>query len=184
MCQYLYVYRHHTVYIHILQTYIYSVYIIYIIKYYLRFKASACNTGDPGLIPGLGRSPGEENGSPLQYSCLENPMDREAWWATVLGVAKSWTRLSDFTYLLMPLESCSNKILLTLFFSQFCSWVSVDHQQPSLTPVSPPCPRFIHDGHHNFSWLPCTSCLPQTLCTCCSSAKGAPSPVFHPLGLW
>ena len=42
-------------------------------------KASAPNAGDPGLIPGLGRSPGEGNGNPLQYSCLENPMDREAW---------------------------------------------------------------------------------------------------------
>ena len=42
-------------------------------------KASACNMGDPGLIPGLGRSPGEGNGNPLQYSCLENPRDGEAW---------------------------------------------------------------------------------------------------------
>ena len=54
-------------------------------------KASACNAGDPGLIPGLGRSPGEGNGNLLQYSCLENPMDRGAWWATVHGVAKSQT---------------------------------------------------------------------------------------------
>ena len=59
---------------------------------------SACNAGDPGLIPGLGRSPGEGNGNPLQYACLENPMDRGAWWATVHGVAKSQTRLSDFTF--------------------------------------------------------------------------------------
>ena len=51
-------------------------------------KASACNTGDLGSIPGLGRSPGEGSGNPLQYSCLENPMDRGAWWATVHGVAK------------------------------------------------------------------------------------------------
>ena len=48
-------------------------------------KASACNAGDLGLIPGLGRSPGEGNGSTLQYSCLENPMDRRAWWATVIA---------------------------------------------------------------------------------------------------
>ena len=54
--------------------------------------------GDLGLIPGSGRSPGEGNGNPLQYSCLENPMDRGAWWATVHGVAKSQTRLSDFTF--------------------------------------------------------------------------------------
>ena len=54
-------------------------------------KASACNVGDPGSIPGLGKSPGEGNGNPLQYSCLENPMERGAWQATVHGVAKSQT---------------------------------------------------------------------------------------------
>ena len=51
-------------------------------------KVSACNAGDPGLIPGLGRSPGEANDNPLQYSCLENQMDKGAWWATVHGVAR------------------------------------------------------------------------------------------------
>ena len=59
-------------------------------------KASACNAGNPGSIPGSGRSPGEVNGNPLQFSCLENPTDGGAWWAP--GVAKSWTRLSDFTF--------------------------------------------------------------------------------------
>ena len=59
-------------------------------------KGSACSVGDLGLIPESGRSPGEENGNPLQYSCLENPMDGGAWWATVHGVAKSRTRLSYF----------------------------------------------------------------------------------------
>ena len=53
------------------------------------------NAGDTGLIPGSGKSPGEGNGSPLQYSSLENPKDRGAWWATVRRVAKSWTCLSD-----------------------------------------------------------------------------------------
>ena len=52
-------------------------------------KAYACNAGDLGSIPGLGRSPGEGNGNPLQYSCLENSMEGGAWWATVHGVAKS-----------------------------------------------------------------------------------------------
>jgi len=61
-------------------------------------KASACSAGDLGSIPGSGRSPGEGNGNPLQYSCLENPMDGGAWWATVYGVAKSRTRLSDLTF--------------------------------------------------------------------------------------
>ena len=54
-------------------------------------KATACSAGDPYLIPGSGRSPGEGNGNPLQYSCLENSMKRGAWWATVYGVAKSQT---------------------------------------------------------------------------------------------
>ena len=54
-------------------------------------KASACNVGDLGSIPGLGRSPGEGNGNPLQDSCLENPMDRAAWEATVHGVTESDT---------------------------------------------------------------------------------------------
>ena len=52
---------------------------------------SACSTGDPGSIPGSGRSPGEGNGNLLQYSCLESPIDRGAWQAAVHGVAKSWT---------------------------------------------------------------------------------------------
>ena len=59
-------------------------------------KASACSAGDLGLIPELGRSPGEGNGNPLQYSCLENFMDWGAWWATVYGVTRSRTRLSCF----------------------------------------------------------------------------------------
>ena len=58
-------------------------------------KESACNVGDPGLILGLGRSPGEGNGNPSQYSCLENSTDREAWWLTVRRVTKSWIWLRD-----------------------------------------------------------------------------------------
>ena len=84
-------------------------------------KASACNECDPGSILGLGRYPREGNGNPLQYSCLENPMDREAWWATVHGVTKSQTRLSDVTY------------LLTLYFRKPTKTVlSVDMYFPSL----------------------------------------------------
>ena len=58
-------------------------------------KESACSAGDLGLIPRLGRSPGEGNVYPLQYSCLEDAMDRGAWQAIVHGAAKSWTQLSD-----------------------------------------------------------------------------------------
>ena len=63
---------------------------------WLSGKESACNagaTGDAGLIPGSGRSPGGGHGNPLQYSCLENPMDKEVWPAIVYRVTKSWTRL-------------------------------------------------------------------------------------------
>ena len=69
---------------------------------WLSGKESACNAGDVGLIPGSGRSPGGGNGNPLQYSCLENSMDRGVWWIIVHGVTKSWTQLSiqirDATY--------------------------------------------------------------------------------------
>jgi len=58
-------------------------------------KESVCNAGDLGSIPVLGKTHGEGNGNLLQCSCLENPMDRGAWWATVHGVTKSWTRLSN-----------------------------------------------------------------------------------------
>ena len=62
-------------------------------------KESAYNAGDPGSIPQSGTSPGEGNGNPLQYSCLENPMDRGAWRATVHGVTKSRTQLSNFYFI-------------------------------------------------------------------------------------
>ena len=61
-------------------------------------KESACNEGDSGLIPGSGRSRGEGNGNPLQYSCLKNPMGRGAWQDTIQGVTKSQTRLRDERY--------------------------------------------------------------------------------------
>ena len=61
-------------------------------------KASACNAGDLGLIPGSGSSPGEGNGNPLQYSCLENPMDRGAWQSTVHGIARVGHDLALFLF--------------------------------------------------------------------------------------
>ena len=99
---YIYIYIHK--YIN-KQIYIYLyIYIYTFIYFYLTVQGfpdgsdgqeSACNAGDPSSIPESGRSPGEGNGNPLQYSCLENSMDRGAWQATVHGVAKSQTRLSD-----------------------------------------------------------------------------------------
>ena len=74
-------------------------------------KAPACKAGDLGSILGLGSSPGEGNGNPLQYPCLENPTDGRAWWATVHGVAKSRTWLSELTSLLWD-KSCEGLIFL------------------------------------------------------------------------
>ena len=64
---------------------------------WLSSKEPTCNAGDPGLIPDLGRSPGEGNSNPLQYSCLENPMDRGAWRSIAHGVTKSWTQLKGLS---------------------------------------------------------------------------------------
>ena len=69
------------------------------------FTYSAGDTGDVGSIPGSGISPGVGNGNPLQYSCLENHMDRGAWWAADHGLAKSQTRLSDSTHTWLVLYS-------------------------------------------------------------------------------
>ena len=80
-------------------------------------KASACNAGDLGSIPGSGRSPEEGNGNPLQYSCLGNSMDGGAWWATVHRVAKSRTRLSDLTFLSLSVF----KVAGHLEFSELCA---------------------------------------------------------------
>ena len=77
-------------------------------------KNSPANAGDAGLIPGSGRPPGGRNGNPLQYSCLENPMDRGAWRATVQGVAKSQTRLK---LLSTHAQECSEYKLPPLFFA-------------------------------------------------------------------
>ena len=68
--------------------------------------ANAGGSGDMGLIPGLGRSPGGGNGISFQYSCLKNPIDRGAWQATVHGVADSWTRLSTYLSLTLLMETC------------------------------------------------------------------------------
>ena len=85
-------------------------------------KASACNLGSVlGSVPVSGRSPGEGNGNPLQYSCLENPMEGGAWWATVHGVTKSQTRLSDFT---LPTDGISYS-METLFITPLRLFIAV-----------------------------------------------------------
>ena len=84
-------------------------------------KASACNAGDPGSIPGSGRSPGTGNGNPLQHSCLENPTDGGAWWATAHGVIKSRTWLSDFTFFSFLSIVWKNVLISCLFWFLTCS---------------------------------------------------------------
>ena len=121
-------------------------------------KVSACSAGDPGSIPGSGRSPGEGNGNPLQYSCLGNPMDRGAWWATVRGVAKNRTRLSNFTFTLVVLGG------LPLPRQERATLGQLDSPPPALQALSR-CPglsqswRFsVSSGwHHLASWPPLSS---------------------------
>ena len=79
-------------------------------------KESTCNAVDLGSVPELGRSLGKGNGNPLQYSCLENPKDRGAWWATVHRVAKSWTQLSDSHFLFFFLRQLRKCVSDTVFY--------------------------------------------------------------------
>ena len=76
-------------------------------------KESACNAGDLGLIPGLGRSSGEGTGNPLHYSCLENSMDKRTWWATIHGLTMSQMQLCDFPFLSFCVHCCVN----------ICNWL-------------------------------------------------------------
>ena len=96
-------------------------------------KASACSAGDLGLIPGLRRSPGEGYGNPLQYSCLENPMDGRAWQATVHGNAKSQTQLSNFTF--FSIRVFSNESALRIRWPKYWSFsfnISPTNEHPGL----------------------------------------------------
>ena len=83
-------------------------------------KISACNARNLGLIPGLGRSPGEGNGNPLLYSCLGNPMDREAWKAQVHGITKSQTQLTNtpaiLNYNTVPPALCLLLYILKMYY--------------------------------------------------------------------
>ena len=96
-------------------------------------KVSACNAGDLGSIPGSGKSPEEGNGNPLQYSCLENPMDGGAWWATVHRIAKSRTRLSNFTFTftfckhICYIKTTQVREEYSMFKSQFYVYLSFYH---------------------------------------------------------
>ena len=88
-------------------------------------KESACNAGDWDSIPGSGRSPEEGNGNPLQYSCLENSMDRGAWRGTVDGVTKSQTRLRDFYSLIHSWLEDNHLINQLIYF-----WIALMKSSP------------------------------------------------------
>ena len=108
-------------------------------------KESACSEGDPGSIPGSGRCPGEGSGDPLQCSCLEKPMDRGAWWATVLGVTKSWMCLSDWhfhfhTIIGIQEERKGRCLVLCAFDSSVQSLSRVWLWPCGLKHSRPPCP--------------------------------------------
>ena len=116
---------------------------------WLSNKESACNAGDPSLIPGSGRSSGEGNGNPFQYSCLENPMDRGAWWATVHGVAKSWTRLS--THVVWSSTSCTVFFFflkMCLMFVYLCLVAPGNLPNPGIEPSLPHCRRILYQLSH------------------------------------
>ena len=98
-------------------------------------KNPPANVGDAGLIPGLVRSPGGGNGNPLQYSCLENPMDRGAWWAIVHGVTKSWTQLNTHTHTHTQACMQAHKIMSVFLFLLIKGFLllSCDHKEHKLT---------------------------------------------------
>jgi len=151
---------------------------------WLSNKESACNAGDPSLIPGSGRSSGEGNGNPLQYSCLENPMDRGAWWATVHGVAKSWTRLS--THIVWSSTSCTVFFFflkMCLMFVYLCLVAPGNLPNPGIEPGLPHCRRILYHLNHQGSFMNISfMCYAKSLQSCltlCDPTDGSPpgSPV-------
>ena len=139
-------------------------------------KESVFNAGDLGSIPVLGRSPGEGNGNPLQYSCLETPMDRGAWWATVYGVTKSDTTIHACTVALRlpgglglnPPEHSGGglvaKSCLTLFdlMARSTPGLPVQHQLPDFAQTHiHRVSDFIQPSHPLSLSSPPAFCLPQ-----------------------
>ena len=160
---------------------------------------SACYAGDLGSIHGSGRTPGEGNGNPFHYSCLENPLERGARWATVHGVAKCWTRLSDFTFTFFlkskPVETSKGmgewrwnlsfflnwRIIALQYCVGFCcsTWISSKYTYiPSLLRPPPiPYPRtsasILKDNWRIWFRYAATTFSP--LCCCCSVPKSHPT---------
>ena len=125
-------------------------YFIYLL-FFWSIVASICNAGGAGSIPGLGRSPGEGNGNPLQYSCLGNPMDRGSWWAKVHGIPKEFDLTFRLNHNTVALQHCVS-------FCWTMKWTSYMYTHaPFLLdiPPTPPYPQPTPLGHHRApSWAP------------------------------
>ena len=109
-------------------------------------KESSCNAGDASLIPGSGKSSGEENSTQLEYSCLENFMDRGSWWATVHGVAKSWTWMSEWRtcmYVGIQFSSVNENTLCFTPWKTWHLWHPPYWRMVSSADLAPPCAIFI-----------------------------------------
>ena len=134
---------------------------IHLIVYGSDSKESACSSGQPSMILGLGRSPGEGNGNPLQYSCLENPKGGGAWQATVHGAAKSWTRQSHFTCFL-PVNSVqfSCSVMFSSLWPHGPQHARLPYSSPTPGSGSNSCPssQWCHPTISS-SVVPLSSCL-------------------------
>ena len=108
-------------------------------------KNLLANAGDAASIPGSGRSPGEGDGNPLQYSCLENPMDRGAWWATVPGIAKTWKDLTMHAHTLF--NTLQSDLILVLLLEELSA-----HYFPEYSFFSP---IFLESYVHSISVCVC-----------------------------
>ena len=139
----------------------------------LRQQRIACNAGDLSSIPGSGISPGEGNGYPLQYSCLENPMDWGAWWAAVQGVAESRTRLRDWHFQAKVSTGHPDPLRYSIFGTEksgcdvHCGgWVYHAWNLLSFPILWVPLPSCWKAGRYVFSWQPGRALGPALL-ECC-----------------
>ena len=113
-------------------------------------KESTCSAGDPGSISGSGKSPGEGSGYPLQYSSLENSMDRRAWLTTVNRVSKNWTWMSELTVQLIIFIACSQYLLASTWLTSQSSICSIHSFKAFLTgtPSASACKLLLELDHY------------------------------------
>ena len=146
-------------------------------------KVSACNAGDLGLIPGSGKAPGEGNGNLLQYSCLENPMEGGVWQATVHGLAKSRTWLSNFS--LKVSQRWKLRVLDILqVWDTHTSLLIAQNMQMAPKAFMPPCTSPLNFPYPDYSSIHCRPCLlSPALCVCVYVSCLIMSNSLQPYGL-